>query len=72
MIWGYLAMGGQIIDSTAVSKQRDAEVEKTAIKEGRVPEAWQAKPSSYHITEFTDLEINSAAVRSRALLRPSP
>ncbi|EJU09159.1 putative transposase, partial [Sphingomonas sp. LH128] len=37
---GYLAMGGQIIDATVVPapKQRNTEAEKTAIKEGRVPE----------------------------------
>ena len=44
---GYLAMGGQIIDATVVPapKQRNTEAEKAAIKEGRVPEAWQAKPA---------------------------
>jgi transposase, IS5 family len=40
---GYLAMGGQIIDATVVPapKQRNTEAEKTAIKEGRVPEDWK-------------------------------
>lgn len=44
---GYLAMGGQIIDATVVPspKQRNTEAEKAAIKEGRVPEAWQARPA---------------------------
>jgi IS5 family transposase len=44
---GYLAMGGQIIDATVVPapKQRNTEAEKAAIKEGRVPEAWKAKPA---------------------------
>jgi IS5 family transposase len=44
---GYLAMGGQIIDATVVPapKQRNTEAEKAAIKEGRVPEVWQAKPA---------------------------
>jgi IS5 family transposase len=44
---GYLAMGGQIIDATVVPapRQRNTEAEKAAIKEGRVPEAWQAKPA---------------------------
>jgi transposase, IS5 family len=44
---GYLAMGGQIIDATVVPtpKQRNTEAEKAAIKEGRVPEDWQAKPA---------------------------
>ena len=40
---GYLAMGGQILDATIVPapRQRNTEDEKTAIKEGRVPEAWK-------------------------------
>lgn len=40
---GYLAMGGQIIDATVVPapKQCNTEAEKTAIKEGRVPEDWK-------------------------------
>ena len=44
---GYIAMGGQIIDATliAASKQRNTEEEKTAIKEGRIPEDWKAKPA---------------------------
>jgi len=44
---GYLALGGQIIDATVVPapKQRNTEAEKTAIKEGRAPEEWLAKPA---------------------------
>jgi hypothetical protein len=44
---GYLAMGGQIIDATVVPapKQRNTEAEKAAIKEGRIPEEWQARPA---------------------------
>lgn len=40
---GYLAMGGQIIDATVVPapKQRNTEEEKTAIKEGRIPDGWK-------------------------------
>ncbi|WP_332308772.1 transposase [Sphingobium sp. TCM1] len=44
---GYLAMGGQIIDATAVppppkkKQQRNTEAEKAAIKEGRIPEDWK-------------------------------
>lgn len=43
---GYLAMGGRIIDATIVlaPKQRNTE-EKTAIKEGRIPERWKDKPA---------------------------
>ena len=44
---GYIAMGGQIIDATLVSapKQRNTEDEKKAIKAGRTPEDWKAKPA---------------------------
>ncbi|SMD07273.1 Transposase DDE domain-containing protein [Novosphingobium sp. B1] len=44
---GYLAMGGQIIDVTVVPapKQRNTVDEKAAIKDGRIPEAWKAKPA---------------------------
>jgi len=44
---GYIAMGGQIVDATLVAapKQRNTEEEKKAIKEGRVPETWKAKPA---------------------------
>src|SRR5262245_2425877 len=40
-------MGGQIIDVTIVAapKQRNTEAEKKAIKEGRIPEDWKAKPA---------------------------
>jgi IS5 family transposase len=44
---GYLAMSGQLVDATFVAapKQRNAKAQKQAIKEGRVPEEWQAKPA---------------------------
>ncbi len=44
---GYLAMSGQLVDATIVAapKQRNTKAEKQAIKEGRVPEAWQARPA---------------------------
>jgi transposase, IS5 family len=44
---GYLAMSGQLVDASIVSapKQRNTRAEKQAIKAGRVPEAWQAKPA---------------------------
>jgi IS5 family transposase len=42
---GFLAMGGQIIDATivAASKQRNTDAEKSAIKEGRIPEGWKCE-----------------------------
>ena len=44
---GYLAMSGQLVDATIVAapKQRNAKAEKQAIKEGRIPEEWQARPA---------------------------
>ena len=44
---GFIAMSGQIVDATLVSapKQRNAEEEKKAIKDGRIPEEWKAKPA---------------------------
>jgi transposase, IS5 family len=43
----YIAMGGQIIDASLIAapKQRNTEAEKAAIKDGRVPEDWEAKPA---------------------------
>jgi hypothetical protein len=44
---GYVAMGGQIVDASLIAapKQRNTEEEKKAVKEGRIPEAWKAKPA---------------------------
>jgi IS5 family transposase len=44
---GFLAMSGQIVDATIVAapKQRNTIEEKTAIKEGRVPDDWKDKPA---------------------------
>jgi IS5 family transposase len=44
---GFLAMSGQIVDATIVAapKQRNTIEEKAAIKEGRIPDAWQDKPA---------------------------
>jgi transposase, IS5 family len=44
---GYIPMSGQIVDASLVSapKQRNTEGEKKAIKEGRIPEEWKAKPA---------------------------
>jgi transposase, IS5 family len=40
-------MGGQIVDASLVAapKQRNTEDEKKAIKEGRIPDKWKAKPA---------------------------
>ena len=40
-------MSGQLVDASIVAapKQRNTQAEKQAIKEGRVPEDWQAKPA---------------------------
>lgn len=44
---GYLAMSGQLVDASIVAapRQRNTRAEKQAIKEGRVPAAWQARPA---------------------------
>jgi transposase, IS5 family len=44
---GYIATGGQIIDASLIAapKQRNTEAEKAAIKEGRIPEDWKARPA---------------------------
>ena len=43
---GYLAMGGQIVDASIVPvpKQRNTREENEAIKAGKTPESWDAKP----------------------------
>ena len=44
---GYIAMGGQIVDASLIAapKQRNTQDEKAALKQGRIPEAWKAKPA---------------------------
>lgn len=44
---GYIAMGGQIVDASLIAapKQRNTEDEKKELKEGRIPEDWQARPA---------------------------
>lgn len=44
---GYIPMSGQIVDASLVSapKQRNTDEEKKAVKEGRIPEDWAAKPA---------------------------
>lgn len=44
---GYIAMSGQIVDASLVAapKQRNTDDEKKAIKAGRIPQDWKAKPA---------------------------
>jgi IS5 family transposase len=44
---GYIAMSGQIVDATLVAapRQRNTAEEKAAIKAGRIPADWTAKPA---------------------------
>lgn len=44
---GYIAMGGQIVDASLIAapKQRNTEDEKKDLKEGRIPQHWQARPA---------------------------
>ncbi|GJE18978.1 hypothetical protein AIGOOFII_3716 [Methylobacterium marchantiae] len=41
-------MSGQIIDAPIIAapRQRNTDAEKAALKEGRVPEEWAAKPKN--------------------------
>ena len=43
---GYLAMSGQIVDASIIAapRQRTTDEEKHALKEGRIPKEWSAKP----------------------------
>ena len=44
---GYIAMSGQIVDAGLVvaPRQRNTDDEKKAIKQGRIPANWKAKPA---------------------------
>jgi IS5 family transposase len=44
---GYIAMSGQIVDASLIAapRQHNNENEKQAIKQGRIPEDWKAKPA---------------------------
>jgi transposase, IS5 family len=44
---GYIAMSGQIVDSTLVAapKQRNTKEEKDDLKAGRIPDAWKDRPA---------------------------
>ncbi len=46
-VHGYIPLSGQIVDASLVSapKQCNTEAEKKAVKEGRIPEEWTAKPA---------------------------
>ena len=44
---GYIAMSGQIVDASLIAapKQRNTDEEKTAIRQGRIPEDWKNNPA---------------------------
>ena len=44
---GYIAMAGQIVDSSLVAapRQRNTKEEKDEIKAGRIPQAWKERPA---------------------------
>jgi hypothetical protein len=60
---GFIAMSGQIVDASLVAapRQRNTEDEKRAIKEGRVPEEWKARPGKLRQKD----RLDSFAVQSR-------
>jgi IS5 family transposase len=66
---GYIAMGGQIVDASLISapKQRNTEGEKAALKEGRIPEAWKAKPAKLR---HKDRDARWTVKFSKAKARP--
>jgi transposase, IS5 family len=66
---GYVAMGGQIIDASLIAapKQRNTEEEKKAIKDGRIPEAWKAKPAKLR---HKDRDARWTVKFSKAKARP--
>jgi transposase, IS5 family len=72
---GYIAMSGQIVDATLVAapRQRNTAEEKAAIKAGRVPAEWQAKPAKLRhkdrdarwTVKFTKAKPKAAGVAPR-------
>ena len=66
---GYIAMGGQIVDASLIAapKQRNTEEEKKAIKEGRIPEDWKAKPAKLR---HKDRDARWTVKFSKAKARP--
>ena len=62
-------MGGQIIDASLIPapKQRNTEEEKKAIKDGRIPEAWKAKPAKLR---HKDRDARWTVKFSKAKARP--
>ncbi len=66
---GYVAMGGQIVDASLIAapKQRNTEEEKKAVKEGRIPEAWKAKPAKLR---HKDRDARWTVKFSKAKARP--
>jgi IS5 family transposase len=66
---GYVAMGGQIVDASLIAapKQRNTEEEKKAIKDGRIPEDWKAKPAKLR---HKDRDARWTVKFSKAKARP--
>jgi len=66
---GYIAMGGQIVDASLIAapKQRNTEDEKKAIKEGRIPDDWKAKPAKL---SHKDRDARWTVKFSKAKARP--
>jgi hypothetical protein len=64
---GYIAMSGQIVDASLVAapRQRNTDDEKKAIKQGRIPTNWKAKP-------LADRAGARVAVGTEIALRPPP
>ena len=68
---GYIAMSGQIVDASLVAapRQRNTDDEKKAIKEGRIPPNWKAKPAKLRPSSRGLALVNLTVQRaSRSLL----
>src|SRR5437588_7684394 len=65
---GYIAMSGQIVEASLIAapKQRNTEEEKKAIKDGRIPEAWKAKPAKLRQKAATRAGRSNSARPRRA------
>jgi transposase, IS5 family len=61
-------MSGQIVDASivAASRQRNAEAEKAAIKDGRIPEDWAARPNKLAKDRDARWTLKRAKARPRA------
>ena len=65
---GYIAMSGQIVDASLVAapRQRNTDDEKKAIKQGRIPANWKAKPAKLRHKDHDGAGRSNSARPNRA------